>query len=62
MCPERALLWTESFQRTEGQPRVKRNAKTLYHLLANMTIFIRDDELTAGKRTAHGCEVNTDKT
>lgn len=38
ICPERALLWTESYKQTEGQPQEVRVAKALAHVLRNMTI------------------------
>ena len=52
ICAERAVLWTESQQETEGRPQVVRNALALQHLLENMTIFIAEDELLVGNRTS----------
>lgn len=31
ICPERAVLWTESYQNTESDPPVVRAAKALKH-------------------------------
>jgi formate C-acetyltransferase len=45
---ERALLFTESFQQTEGEPIVLRWSKALAHILRNMSIHIEEDELIAG--------------
>jgi pyruvate-formate lyase len=52
VCPERAVLWTESMMRTEGKPQVVRNALALKNVLENMTVTIREDELIAGARTS----------
>jgi formate C-acetyltransferase len=43
ICPERALLITESYQQTEGAPYILRKAKALKNILANMNIYIEDD-------------------
>ena len=48
---ERALLYTESYQQTEGQPTIIRRAKATAHVMDNVEITIRDDELIAGNRT-----------
>ena len=47
-CIERARLWTESFQATVGEPYVVRRAKALKHVLENMTIYIKEDEMIIG--------------
>ncbi|UCD85278.1 MAG: hypothetical protein JSU92_03545 [Deltaproteobacteria bacterium] len=52
LCAERAVLWTESQQRTEGRPQVVRNALALKNVLENMTVGIDDDELIVGRRTS----------
>ncbi len=48
---ERALLYTESHRQTEGEPMMIRRAKATAHILDNVAISIRDDELIAGNRT-----------
>ena len=48
---ERALLYTESWRGTEGQPVVVRRAKALRHVLENHEIVIDDHDLLAGNRT-----------
>lgn len=48
LCIERARLYTESYQKTEGEPMVIRRAKALAHILDNMTVYILDDELIVG--------------
>ena len=45
---ERARLLTESYKMTEGLPMVLRRARGLSHILENMTLFIRTDELIVG--------------
>lgn len=52
ICVERARFLTESFRRTEGEPRVVRLAKAFDNVLRNMTVFIRDGELIVGNRTS----------
>jgi len=48
ICPERAVLITESFKETEGEPIAIRRAKALGHILGNITIWIHDGELIVG--------------
>ncbi|MCF0111793.1 MAG: formate C-acetyltransferase, partial [Erysipelotrichaceae bacterium] len=48
---ERALLYTESYKETEGQPVIIRRAKALRHILENHVIVIDDDDLLVGNRT-----------
>ncbi len=52
VCAERAVLWTESQRRTEGQPQVVRNALALKNVLEGMTVTVDDDELIVGRRTS----------
>ena len=54
ICPERALLITESYQQTEGEPYILRKAKALKNILANMSIYIEDDQLIVGNQA--GCD------
>jgi formate C-acetyltransferase len=44
-------LYTESHRQTEGEPVIIRRAKATAHILDNVAISIRDDELIAGNRT-----------
>lgn len=46
---ERAVLFTESFKTTEGQPMVLRWAKALKHTTENIKISIFADELIVGR-------------
>lgn len=50
ICPERAVLITESYKETEGNPMPIRRAKALEKILANMSIFIQDDEVIVGNQ------------
>lgn len=52
ICPERALLWTESMKQTEGEPQIIRCAKALAHVLRNMTIWIGKYELIVGNQAS----------
>ncbi len=47
----RAVLLTESFQATEGQPTVIRRAKAFAHILDHIPIVIREEELVVGSNT-----------
>ncbi|HEY8889969.1 MAG TPA: pyruvate formate lyase family protein [Clostridium sp.] len=48
---ERALLYTESYKETEGKSSIIRRAKATTHILNNVEISIRSDELIIGNRT-----------
>jgi formate C-acetyltransferase len=48
---ERACLITESYKTTEALPIVLRRAKSLAHILENMTLVIRDGEMIVGNLT-----------
>ncbi|GAB2022803.1 formate C-acetyltransferase [Pseudolactococcus yaeyamensis] len=48
---ERALLYTESYKETEGQPTIIRRAKATAHILEHVKISIREGELLVGNRT-----------
>ncbi|MBR4763071.1 MAG: formate C-acetyltransferase/glycerol dehydratase family glycyl radical enzyme [Lachnospiraceae bacterium] len=50
ICSERAVLYTESFRRTEGEPYILRKAKAFAHTLANMSIYIEPDSLIFGNQ------------
>ena len=46
---ERAMLVTESYQQTESEAVVLRHAKAFAHVLENLPIVIRDNELIVGQ-------------
>jgi pyruvate formate-lyase/glycerol dehydratase family glycyl radical enzyme len=48
---ERAVYYTESWKKSEGQPNILRRARALQHVLAHMNISIREGEILAGNRT-----------
>ena len=52
LCAQRALLYTESFRQTEGEPYIVRKAKAFAHTLANMTIYVEDDALIFGNQAS----------
>ena len=45
---DRARLITESYRETEDQPIITRRAKAFAHILHNIPIIIRDEELIVG--------------
>ena len=54
----RAKLITESYKATEGEPIITRRAKAFAHILRNIPIIIRDNELIVGSSTIapRGCQ------
>ncbi len=48
---DRAWLMLESYKQTDGEHPAKRRAKAFRHVLENMPIVIRDDELLVGAPT-----------
>lgn len=48
---ERALLYTESYKETEGEPTIIRRAKATERILDKVAIAIREGELVVGNRT-----------
>jgi pyruvate formate-lyase/glycerol dehydratase family glycyl radical enzyme len=52
ICSERAVLVTDIYKMTEGEPIVVRRAKALLYILKNMTIFVNDGELIVGNQTS----------
>lgn len=56
---DRAVLLTESYMQTENEPMVKRRALAFAHILENIPITIRPDELIVGSSTKapRGCQV-----
>ncbi len=45
---DRGVLLTESYRATEGEPIVARRSKAFYHILENIPITIRPEELIVG--------------
>ncbi len=45
---DRGVLLTESYRTTEGEPIVARRSKAFYHILENIPITIRPEELIVG--------------
>ena len=56
---DRAVLITESYKATEGQPIILRRAKAFAHILENLPITIRPEELIVGSnsKAPRGCQV-----
>lgn len=56
---DRAVLLTESYKATEGEPIITRRAKAFKHILEHLPITIRDNELIVGSATKapRGCQV-----
>ena len=56
---DRAVLLTESYKATEGEPIITRRAKAFAHILEHIPITIREDELIVGAATKapRGCQV-----
>ena len=56
---DRAVLLTESYKNTEGEPIITRRAKAFKHILENIPITIRENELIVGSATKapRGCQV-----
>ena len=54
----RAVLLTESYMQTENEPIITRRAKAFKHILENIPIIIRDEELIVGSSTIapRGCQ------
>ncbi len=50
ICPQRALIWTESYRRTEHLPPILRAAVALKETLQEMSIRIHPDELLVGNQ------------
>lgn len=56
---DRAVLLTESYKETEGEPIIIRRAKAFEHICKNIPITIRTDELIVGSATTspRSCQV-----
>lgn len=55
---KRAVLITESYQQTEGEPILSRRSKAFEHIVRNLPVVIREDELIVGSATKakRGCQ------
>ena len=53
ICAQRAVLYTRSFQQTEGEPYILRKAKAFAYTLEHMTIYIEPDSLIFGNQASH---------
>src|SRR5690606_37765594 len=60
LCIEKIRLLTESFRRTDGEPRILRRARSLAHVLENISIFIEDGELIVGNAASQPMGVELD--
>ena len=56
---DRAVLITESYKQTEDKPIIMRRALAFSHIMKNIPITIRDNELIVGSSTKapRGCQV-----
>ena len=54
LCHERALLVTQSYKKTEGQPIIIRRARALDKILNEMSIYIEDEQLIVGNQACVG--------
>jgi len=52
ICVERARWYTASYRQTEGRHPALRAAKAFAHTLANMTVYILDEEQIVGNRSS----------
>ena len=50
ICPERAMLITESYKETEGLSFIMRKALALKKILSEMTIYIEDGQRIVGNQ------------
>ena len=56
---DRAVLLTQSYMQTEGEPIVTRRAKAFKNILEYLPVTIRDEELIVGSNTKRprSCQV-----
>ncbi len=52
ICPERAVIFTETMKETEGEPIVIRKAKSFAKVLETMSLVIGRDELIIGNQAS----------
>lgn len=50
ICPERAMIFTESMKKSLGQPIVKRRSKAFFDVINKMSIYVREGELIVGNQ------------
>ncbi|MHA1661173.1 MAG: pyruvate formate lyase family protein, partial [Promethearchaeota archaeon] len=62
LCIERIKFFTEIYKKCENEPEILKRAKATAHVLKDMTIFIREDELLVGNETSKnlGEKINLD--
>lgn len=60
LCIEKIRLLTESFRRTDGEPRILRRARALANVLEKISIFIEDGELIVGNAASQPMGVELD--
>ena len=62
VCCDKARLITESFMGSEGESQIVRRSKALAHVLDNIPVFIRDEELIVGNAASKpmGIEIDYD--
>ena len=56
---DRAVLLTEAYKKSEGKPIITRRAEAFAHIMENLPITIRPDELIVGSNTLRprSCQV-----
>jgi len=52
ICPQRAVLITESYKETEGLPFIMRKALAMEKILSNMDIYLEEGQLLAGNQAS----------
>ena len=52
ICSQRAVLYTESFKQSEGEPYIIRKARAFAYTLRNMDIYIEPDSLIFGNQAS----------
>jgi len=52
ICPERALIFTESMKQSEGEPLAIRRAKAFYEVLDRMSIYVGKDDILVGNQAS----------
>lgn len=52
VCPQRAEIITEIYQKTKGEPHIIRRAKAFSEVLKRMTIYIEKDSLIFGNQAS----------
>jgi formate C-acetyltransferase len=52
ICPERARIITDVYEKTESEPIIIRRAKSLDRILSEMSIYILEEELIVGNQAS----------